>query len=359
MLYYRKSGGCGQREMEQRVDAPSPEAAAGDADRIVLASDALPTTLDDHARFKLWQDMYVAAYCEFDVMRVEHRPFSARTEYRHFGQIGVANTVAGVERLVRNRQHVAVVPRANFCLALNTGSSPIIQKQLGRDTTHQIDHPTLVTEGEPGDIGQPGGYSFFLLDIPPQLLLERVAGAFDLVARPLTAAPHATAHLRRYVEVLQRLDVVGEDPALREHVAATLLDLVSLVLGAQGDFAAIARARGLRAARLQSILAAIRNGYTDPAISPQRVGLKLGLSARYVNELVHETGTGFTERVLELRLQKARAMLAERRHDRLKVIDIAYEFGFSDVSYFNRCFRRRFGVPPSDIRFERARNGAG
>ena len=343
--------------MEQGVvDEPPPE-LAGASDRIVLSSDALPASLDDGARFRLWQDMYVAAYCEFDVMRVEHRPFAARTEYRHFGSIGVANTVAGVERLVRNRQHVAAVPRSNFCLALNTGSSPIVQKQLGRDVAHPIDQPTLVTEGEPGDIGQPGGYSFFLLDIPPEALLERVAGAYDLVARPLAAAPQATAHLRRYVEILHHLQMDGQDPGLRDHISATLLDLVALVLGAQGDSAELARLRGLRAARVQSILAAIRNGFADPAVSPQRVGLKLGLSARYVNELLQETGVNFAERVLELRLQKARGLLADRRRDDMKVIDIAFECGFSDVSYFNRCFRRRFGATPLDIRFDRARNG--
>jgi len=43
--------------------------------------------------------------------------------------------------------------------------------------------------------------------------------------------------------------------------------------------------------------------------------------------------------------------LADARYDRLKVIDIAHDCGFNDVSHFNRCFRRRFGVTPSDIRF--------
>jgi AraC-like DNA-binding protein len=29
---------------------------------------------------------------------------------------------------------------------------------------------------------------------------------------------------------------------------------------------------------------------------------------------------------------------------------IAYDVGFGDLSYFNRVFRRRYGVTPSDIR---------
>jgi len=58
----------------------------------------------------------------------------------------------------------------------------------------------------------------------------------------------------------------------------------------------------------------------------------------------------FTERVMELRLQKAHALLAGAAHRRLKIIDIAYACGFGDLSYFNRVFRRRYGDTPSAVR---------
>jgi len=57
-----------------------------------------------------------------------------------------------------------------------------------------------------------------------------------------------------------------------------------------------------------------------------------------------------SERVLELRLQKARAMLSDARNDRMKVSDIALACGFNEVSYFNRRFRARFGCSPTQYR---------
>jgi transcriptional regulator GlxA family with amidase domain len=48
----------------------------------------------------------------------------------------------------------------------------------------------------------------------------------------------------------------------------------------------------------------------------------------------------------ELRLQKARGLLADPRHDLLKVSDIALACGFNEVSYFNR----RFGASPTQHR---------
>ncbi|MEP6567346.1 MAG: helix-turn-helix domain-containing protein [Mesorhizobium sp.] len=58
----------------------------------------------------------------------------------------------------------------------------------------------------------------------------------------------------------------------------------------------------------------------------------------------------FAERILELRLQRAHRMLSDRRKDGMRISEIALLSGFSDVSYFNRCFRRRFGSTPSGAR---------
>jgi AraC-like DNA-binding protein len=37
------------------------------------------------------------------------------------------------------------------------------------------------------------------------------------------------------------------------------------------------------------------------------------------------------------------------------VIEIAHACGFNEVSYFNRCFRRRFGDTPTQYRSNGAR----
>jgi AraC-like DNA-binding protein len=95
-------------------------------------------------------------------------------------------------------------------------------------------------------------------------------------------------------------------------------------------------------------------GYADPAFSVRHVAARVRLAPRYVQNLLVETGASFTERVLELRLQKARRMLADRSHDRMKVGDIAYACGFGEVPYFNRRFRRRFGATPTEYRKENA-----
>jgi AraC-like DNA-binding protein len=45
-------------------------------------------------------------------------------------------------------------------------------------------------------------------------------------------------------------------------------------------------------------------------------------------------------------------MLTDPRRGGDKITTIALDAGFSDVSYFNRAFRRRYGETPSDVRVQ-------
>lgn len=47
-------------------------------------------------------------------------------------------------------------------------------------------------------------------------------------------------------------------------------------------------------------------------------------------------------------------MLCSPTSQHLTVSSIAYEAGFGDLSHFNRCFRRHYGLTPREVRGDRA-----
>jgi AraC-like DNA-binding protein len=83
------------------------------------------------------------------------------------------------------------------------------------------------------------------------------------------------------------------------------------------------------------------------------------LSTRYVQHLFEVSGTSFTRFVLEQRLLLAHRLLREPRSRWRKISEVCTAAGFSDISYFNRAFRARFGAKPTDVRssFEHERRG--
>jgi AraC-like DNA-binding protein len=63
-----------------------------------------------------------------------------------------------------------------------------------------------------------------------------------------------------------------------------------------------------------------------------------------------ESGTTFTQYVTEQRLAAAYEALRRGTSIDVPISTIAYDCGFSDISHFNRAFRRQFGCTPSDAR---------
>jgi AraC-like DNA-binding protein len=76
------------------------------------------------------------------------------------------------------------------------------------------------------------------------------------------------------------------------------------------------------------------------------------MSERQAQRLFANSGSTFSDFVLEQRLLEARRLLLQASGRARKVSDVAYTVGFNDLSYFNRSFRRRFGTSPSGMQME-------
>jgi AraC-like DNA-binding protein len=247
---------------------------------------------------------------------------------------------------------VRVDTREAYFFLLNTGSDLTVT-QHGREMTIAPGHVALISYSDTAEFRGSSENSWISATVPQRTLREFVTNADDLLAMPLDQGSEALKHFRRYVRILLGPDGMPDDTTLNEHVGKTLVELMAFSLGAGRDTAEVLGMRSVRAARAREVITEIKAGFADPAFSLKRAASKLRLSERYIQDLLAETGTVFTDRLMEARLQNARTMLENRLHDRLAIADIARGSGFGDVSYFNRCFRRRFGASPGDIRYGR------
>ncbi len=274
-------------------------------------------------------------------------PFRAEAMLWALPGLSIASTVQSPMRVARTRELLAD-GNDDLLLAISTSGAGIVS-QGSSEATLFDGGALLVSNADPYRSDAPEGLRFLGLKLTRAPLAQLVPGVEDALMCPLRRDNEALRLLIGYLGVLDA-DSALATPELQRSVVTHLYDLVELALGAGRDAAEIARKRGLRAARLRETVAGVRAGFTDPAFSPQDIARKLGVSPRYVQDLLQETGSSFTARVLELRLQRGPAMLADPRRDRLKVGDIAAACGFNEVSYFNRCFRRRFGASPMQCR---------
>jgi AraC-like DNA-binding protein len=174
--------------------------------------------------------------------------------------------------------------------------------------------------------------------------LATIANVEAAAARRIPRDTEALSLLRAYVANLpERI----ADPLLGRLSAMHVYDLIALAIGATDEGREIASQRGVRAARLEAIKADL---IQNAALHIDQLAARQSISPRYVQMLFEEAGTTFSDFALERRLDAARSLLTSPRYAAHSITAIALEAGFGDVSHFNRRFKRRYLMTPSDMR---------
>lgn len=183
-------------------------------------------------------------------------------------------------------------------------------------------------------------------------ILRPLLGDFDAVVGQ--TIPKETAPLRLLASYIEALltERAPPMPDFAQLAVAHIYDLAALAMGATRDAAEIAKNRGLAAARLREIKSDIAANLSRD-LSVVKIALRQRVTPRYIQILFETEGTTFTEFVRNARLNRAHQMLVDPRLTDRSISAIASEAGFSDLSNFNKAFRRRFGGTPSDIRTAR------
>lgn len=169
-------------------------------------------------------------------------------------------------------------------------------------------------------------------------------------ANPSLSMDHPAARLLQgYAAAL-----LGHEGALPEAdqalYAGHIADLVALLLGPTRDAAEQARTGGARAVRRLAVQADVRANLRTPELSVDWLARRHGISPSYVRSLFYDDGTSFTDFVMAARLDRVAGRLRDPASAGATIAAIAMAAGFGDVSWFNRLFRRRFGMTPGEMR---------
>ena len=102
--------------------------------------------------------------------------------------------------------------------------------------------------------------------------------------------------------------------------------------------------------RLALILHDIRARSGQPDLSLDTIARLHHLTPRQMQRLFARQGTTFSGLLAQARMERAHAMLTSPLYHQRRVLEIALDSGFDDISAFSRAFRRHYGMTPSDAR---------
>lgn len=326
--------------------------------RTRFSTEGLFTDLPSNKAGRAWRDFCAEHIASLDIELREDDRFEGAIEGLSLNaDVSVARPALYAKRIARTAAAIRADQDDRVVLIIHATGAPALLRQRGREVAPTPGNALLYSQAHPAELFDVPSTPCLQIVMSHQLLSSRVANPEDLLAMEARANPDALRLLTSYTRLLLD-DKFDLGNGLAAAAAAHLLDLASLVLGTDRDSAAHAQEHGVRAARRLEVLQQIAAGFGDPRLSASSVAARLGITPRYVHLLLEQSGRSFSQHLNDRRLAAARAMLADPRQWHLRIADIAYAAGFTDVSHFNRSFRQRYGMTPSDVRAQAIRDGA-
>ena len=236
----------------------------------------------------------------------------------------------------------------DFALTINVGG-PYVISQGDDELVLEDGEATFVSCSEPCSFAHypPGGV--LAMRFPRNPFAALLTNADDCYLRRIPRTTPALRLLTQYA-LNARDEQAVSNRDLQHLMVSHIYDLMAVAIGATRDVEEMAQGGGLRAARLHAVKRDIKRNLERSELSIAGLAERHRCTPRYVQRLFETQGTTFTEYVLAQRLALAHRMLSDPRKQDQKISMVAYDSGFGDVSYFNRAFRRHYGMAPSDAR---------
>jgi AraC-like DNA-binding protein len=302
--------------------------------------------LAERGRLALWREYYCHTIFRVAIDPACDASFRATVTSRALPDLHLLRGALSAVRIMRTRELVAD-GNNDFALIINqTGRIAVTAR--GREVALHEGDAVLANSGEIASFDRTVLGSSLGLRIPYPVLSSLVVDIDDAVMR-LVPRTGVLKLLASYANPLLEEDGLVT-PELQHLAVAHVHDLVALTLGATRDAANAAQGRGVRAARLRAAKACIVENSSNRRLSIGAIARHLGVTPRYLQKLFEDDGSTFSAFLLGQRLANAHRTLSNPEFDSHQVSAVAYEVGFGDLSYFNRCFRRRFGATPRDVR---------
>jgi AraC family transcriptional activator of tynA and feaB len=298
-------------------------------------------------QFGYWREMICEAFLDLTPETAAPRGaardgFRGRVTQRPLGRLAIAQIGSQAQRVCRTETDITRSPRAGYYANLQLRGS-CRTTQDGRATVTQPGDLTVVDTERPFAFEFSDDFAQLSFYVPGQLLDAQLEQPVRTATRIRTVGGVGAA-LRH---TLQALEPDGLPETAAGRLAVHAGGLLAVALNGPADPGPAARHR---AGLLDAALADVAEHLADDDLSPAATARRLGISVRQLHQVFGAHERTFGVELRRQRLEQARRDLTDPARAGLRVIDIAADAGFADVTHFHRVFRQAYGVTPAQLR---------
>jgi AraC family transcriptional activator of tynA and feaB len=300
-------------------------------------------------RFDYWHQVACQTIVGHDSVPQHPENFSADIDTSALADLQLIAFANAPLSVARTPQHIRRAKHDDVfgCLQL---SGELLLEQEGRETRLQAGDLALLDPMLPYTGQFLDGSRLLVLKVPRRSLEARVGKTRNLVCRSIK--PVASEHrLATDFIALLPAQTEGLGPVASELIKEHVIDLLALSLAKLTQ--SLPRMSGGRLLVLFNLRATIEARLCDPSLDPVSVAAAAGVSVRYANSILADDNQSISRVILERRLSRCRRSLDDPHQAHRSISEIAYGWGFSNMTYFGRAFRNAFGLSPREFRRQR------
>jgi AraC-like DNA-binding protein len=297
--------------------------------------------------FGYWREVVTQTFVDLRLERDRRDTgFFGSLSRAQIGELGISQIRSVDQHVYRDRGEIARTPKPLYFINLQLAGTSMV-RQAGEAQLLEPGDFALVDATRAFELGLPGPFHHASFKIPHELLRPRLVDPDAAVGRIIRRTSELGSLVSDYLRATAGAQSIG-DLAVASKLSDHVVGLVALTFGAAVEAAHAAR-EDVRAAKLRAAKAYIDLHLAEP-LTPARVARALHVSPRFLHLIFEPSGESMMRYVMRRRLERCRDDLADRAHADRSIADIAFAWGFSDLSHFGRAFRAAFGTTPRDHR---------
>lgn len=302
-------------------------------------------SIDERERFSFWREMVCRNVFNISVKAPPKR-FSANITARNYESLRFAICESTAYEIDRTQKDIANEQTDHYLIYLQLRGHTILT-QSGMSVAFSCNDIVIADGRRPyhAALFDDGQYRRQAIAVVPRSIIE--GRAPWLRRRPL----HKFAATSVYTDLARRHLVQLTRDTLTDNEVGLLSENLCNLLALLGhDDIPVSRLQP--ELQLEALLDFCRRNLHNPALTPDIVAAQFGISTRTLHLRFEKMEQTFGRWLLEARLDACSKVLRNPLHAARSISEIAYGCGFNDLSHFNKAFRVRFGVSPSQWRFD-------
>lgn len=294
--------------------------------------------------FGSWAEDLAQAFVRLEPTLLSDAPFTGRIKQAGAGPVRVSRVEASAHRVARLKEHIAGASDDTCFVNLQIEGTGLTRQRDRESLSRPLDL-VVVDTAEPLRIEHQNQFALFSIAVPRELLPGSLGERRQLALSTTRLGREIGQTLINHARLVFRIDQEGLPPS--SLFGSQLLDLIA--------YAATAGAGGagepVRAsARLDAMRDYVARNLHDERLGAAMVAHVFGVSPRYVHMLFEPTGSSLSEHINRQRLLACAREIGRPQDHPDSISTIAFRYGYRDISYFNRRFKREFGETPSQYR---------